>query len=116
MDAKLPASHTIEFRFAPAADAEIPGVKAIDTPQMRIEDRPSGEPLSGVPAAIMANYFLVGLTSGENAVARNVDLLKTRSWIDVPMLLTSGKIAKLTFEKGASGDRAMAEVMQAWQQ
>jgi hypothetical protein len=113
-DPKLPASHTMEFRFTPAPGSDAPGVSEIDTPQMRIEDSANGAPLAGVPAPIMPNYFLVGLSNGEKLVSRNMELMRDRGWVDIPMVLSNGRIAKLTFEKGASGDRALAQAMQAW--
>ena len=113
-DPRLPASHTMEFRFIPAAGSEIPGIAEIDTPQMRIEDSANGAPLVGVPAPIMPNYFLVGLSSGDKLVSRNMELMRDRGWVDIPMVLSNGRIAKLTFEKGASGDRILAQAMQAW--
>jgi hypothetical protein len=114
-DSSLPASHTIDLRFMPAPDGEIPDVKEIDTLQMRAEDRPAGEPLSGVPAGITSNYFLVGLNAGDSAQARNLDLMRNRGWFDLPMLLVNGKIAKITFEKGKTGDRTMNDALAAWQ-
>ena len=113
-DLKLPASHTMEFRFTPAPGSDAPGIAEIDTPQMRIEDSANGAPLAGVPAPIMPKYFLVGLSNGEKLVSRNMELMRDRGWVDIPMVLTNGRIAKLTFEKGASGDRALAQAMQAW--
>ncbi len=113
-DPRLPASHTMEFRFTPGADSEAPGVTEIDTPQMRIEDSANGAPLAGVPAAILPNYFLVGLSSGDKLMERNMDLIRDRGWFDIPMVLNTGRIAKLTFEKGASGDRALAQAIQGW--
>ena len=115
-DPKLPASHTMEFRFTPGPGSEAPGVTAIDTPQMRIEDSANGTPLAGVPAAITPNYFLVGLSNSDVLMGRNMELLKDRGWFDVPMVLSTGRIAKLTFEKGASGDSALAQAMQGWEQ
>jgi hypothetical protein len=114
-DARLPASHTMEFRFSPGAGSEAPGIAEIDTPQMRIEDSPNGAPLAGVPAAIMPNYFLVGLSNSDKLIARNIELLRDRGWVDIPMVLSNGRIAKLTFEKGPSGDRAMTQALQAWE-
>ena len=114
IDAKLPASHTMEFRFTPAAGSEVPGIAEIDTPQMRVEDSANGAPLLGVPAPIMPNYFLVGLSNGDKLVSRNMELMRDRGWVDIPMVLSNGRIAKLTFEKGASGDRVLAQAMQAW--
>jgi hypothetical protein len=114
-DATLPASHTIELRFMPADGSPIAAVKQIDVPQMRKEDTPTGDPLAGVPAPITQNYFLVGLTQGDAAVARNIDLIKSRQWFDVPMLLDDNKIAKITFEKGDPGDRAITDAFNDWQ-
>jgi hypothetical protein len=113
-DPRLPASHTIDLRFMPAPDGEIPDVKEIDTLQMRAEDRPAGEALSGFPAAITSNYFLIGLSASDSAQSRNLDLMRNRGWFDLPMLLINGKIAKITFEKGPTGERLMNDVMAAW--
>jgi hypothetical protein len=62
----------------------------------------------------MENSFLIGLVKG-NPEANNLDLLKTRQWVDIPMVLANGRIAKLTFEKGVSGQRAMEDAITAWQ-
>ena len=113
-DPKLPASHTIEFRFSPGPNSELASIATIDTPQMRIEDSPTGAPLAGAPVPIMPNYFLVGLSNNDKMSARNMELLRDRSWIDIPMALSSGRIAKLTFEKGPSGERAIAQAIQGW--
>ena len=56
----------------------------------------------------------MGLTRGD-VVARNLDLIQTRNWIDIPCLLTSGKVAKITFEKGAVGDKVIGDAIQSWQ-
>ena len=116
LDPKLPASNTMDVQFVNGPNSPIPGVKAIDTPQMRIEDRATGDAMNAIPAPIMQNYFIVGLSNGDAAVARNLDLLKNRAWFDIPMLLTNEHFARLTFEKGTSGERAMAQVMQSWRQ
>ena len=113
-DPKLPASHTIELRFATGANSEVSSITTIDTPQMRIEESPTGTPLAGAPVPIMPNYFLIGLSNNDKMTVRNMELLRDRSWIDIPMVLNSGRIAKLTFEKGSSGDRAVAQALSSW--
>ena len=75
---------------------------------------PNGEPVAGLPVTITENYFLVGLTRGD-MVSRNLDLLQSRNWIDVPCRLASGKIAKITFEKGTAGDKILTDAVQSWQ-
>ncbi len=113
LDPALPASHTISIRFTPLAGSPIGDVAQIDAPQMRRDEAPSGDPLSAVPVPIMDNNFLVGLARGdfEN---RNIDLIKARAWIDLPMLLKNKRVAKLTLEKGVTGERAINDALAAW--
>jgi hypothetical protein len=113
LDPALPASHTISIRFTPLAGSAIGDVQQIDAPQMRRDEAPSGDPLSAVPVPIMDNNFLVGLARGDFE-SRNIDLIKTRAWIDVPMLLKNKRVAKLTLEKGITGDRAINDALAAW--
>ena len=112
-DGGLPASHTIKIQFVEGAGSPLGAIQQISVPQMRREDTATGDALSGIPVAITDNSFLVGLTRG-SAEANNLDLLTSRQWIDVPMLLSNGKIAKLTFEKGSGGNRAIADALAAW--
>lgn len=111
-DAHFPASHTIEIHFKPSTDSALPPIKQIDTPQMRRDDTPAGDPLSGISMPIRDNNFLVGLTRNDILTKRNIDLILSRNWVDIPLLFTDGRIAKITFEKGASGDRLFSDVIQ----
>ncbi len=113
-DPSLSASHTITIVFSLAPDSPTGGVKEISLPQLRNEDNPGGEPLKGIVVPIMDNSFLVGLSRGD-AEARNIDLLKKLEWIDIPIMLNNGRIAKLTFEKNTSGTRAINDAFASWQ-
>lgn len=113
MDATLNASHTIEVRFSLLPGSAIPGVKQIGAVQMRREDMANGDPLAGVPVPITETYYLIGLQRGD-IEARNVDLLKTRGWLDVPLALSNGRIAKFSLEKGVSGDRVINDALSTW--
>jgi hypothetical protein len=113
-DASKLTTHTIALRFTPAADSPLGTVTAIDTPQMRLNDRPNGDALIGAPAKITDNFFLVGLSTGDQIAAHNLDLIKNRNWFDLPIVLAPGRIAKVTFEKGTDGDRVLAQALAAW--
>ncbi len=113
-DGTLPASHTIKLMFAVPQDSPLGNLKQISVLQMRREDSATGEPLKGITVPVMENSFLIGLARG-NAEASNLDLLRSRQWLDVPMVLANGHIAKLTFEKGPSGQRALDDAMASWQ-
>jgi TPR repeat protein len=60
------------------------------------------------------NWFLVGLSRSEADRDRNVDLLNKNAWIDVQILLANKKLAKITFEKGPPGERAIADAYSEW--
>jgi hypothetical protein len=113
-DGTLPASHTMTLMFAVPQDSPLGNIKQISVLQMRREDSATGEPLKGITVPVTENSFLVGLTRGD-AEASNLDLLRSRQWLDVPMVLANGHIAKLTFEKGPSGQRALDDAMASWQ-
>jgi len=113
-DASLSASHTVTLVFTPAPDSPIGNVKEIRVPQMRALESQAGDALVGIPVPIMENSFLVGLSRG-NAEAMNLDLIKQREWVDIPMILqTNNRVAKLTFEKSATGARAIEDAVAVW--
>ncbi len=111
---QLPASHTIEFHFLPQGGNSLGSVKQVNVPEMRKDDdAPTGDPLAGVPVAITDNYFLVGLSRGA-AESQNMRLIAERNWFDMSLLFVSGKLGKLTFEKGAAGQRTFDDAIAAW--
>ncbi len=111
-EAALSVSHTFTIRFEPGADSPIGDVKAINMPEMRRDDAPKGSALQGLPVDIAPNVFLVGLASA--AEAQNMELLRSVNWFDLPMSLAAGRVAKVTFEKGAGGDRILSDVLAEW--
>jgi hypothetical protein len=113
-DTTLPASHTMKLIFAVPQDSPVGNIKQISVLQMRREDNPTGESLKGITVPITENSFLVGLARGHDE-ASNLNLLRSREWLDVPMVLANGHIAKLTFEKGPSGQRALDDAIASWQ-
>jgi hypothetical protein len=113
-DPSLPASHTIELRVSFADGADIKGIKDMRVPMMRRDDPPSQDPLAGVRVKISDSYFLIGLNRGDAEIAHNIDLIANRGWFDFPLLLNDDRIAKLTFEKGAEGERIINEALAAW--
>jgi hypothetical protein len=113
-DPSLPVSHTMTIVFTVQSDSPTGGIKQISVPQLREDDTPNGQALIGVPVPIMENSFLIGLSRGD-AEKTNLELIKQRGWFDIPILLGDGRIAKLTFEKGTSGTRAIDDAIAAWQ-
>lgn len=116
LDAALPASHTIQIDFTTGTDSVIKSVDAISMPELRDETAPTGSELLGAPAAITSDHFIVALAQGQTAEAQNLELLKARPWIDVPLITGDHLLAKITLEKGADGDAAISGALKAWNQ
>jgi hypothetical protein len=115
-DDAIPASHMMTVSFTMAPGAVSTGVDDIDLPQMRNEVAPAVDALFGVQAKITQNMFLVGLAKDSTLTIRNVEMLRSRGWIDIPMRLAGGRVAKITLEKGPAGDRAIADAFMSWGQ
>ena len=113
-DASLPATHTVDLRVTFADGADIKGIKDMRVPLMRRDDPPTQDSLAGVRVKISDSYFLVGLNRSDADTAHNLDLIANRPWFDFPMLLNDDRIAKLTFEKGADGERVLNDALAAW--
>jgi hypothetical protein len=113
-DKALPASHMISMRFLPQQKSVISEVSEIELPLIRNEASTELDPLVGVIAKITQNMFLIGLNNDAVISARNMEFLKARNWLDIPMRLSDGRLAKITFEKGSAGERVMNDALASW--
>ncbi|HVY00163.1 MAG TPA: hypothetical protein VHA55_10290 [Pseudorhodoplanes sp.] len=115
-DQTLPASHTVEIMFnlppdfAPGGIANVPGLLMKQAEQTR------GTPLAGLAVKVTSGFFLIGLSAVESDRQRNIELLKERSWFDIPIVYQNNRRAILAMEKGTPGERAFAEAFAAWKQ
>jgi hypothetical protein len=114
-DRQLPASHTVEILFTLPPDFTHTGIDKIPGIMMKQGETTRGVALNGVAVKVTNNYFLVGLSSVDPDMARNVQLLKERSWFDIPVVYADGKRALIAIEKGIPGERAFAEAFAAWE-
>jgi hypothetical protein len=115
-DKQLPASHTVEIMFTMSPDFAHGGIDKIPGIMMKQGETTRGVALNGVAVKVTNNYFLVGLSSVDADMARNVQLLKERSWFDIPVVYGDGKRALIAIEKGIPGERAFSEAFAAWEQ
>ncbi len=114
MDPTLPASHTSELTFTTASGDATRGVRDIGLLQLKNEEAVRGTPLAGLPVPVKDNVFLIGLSNLQGDTERNVDLLRTRNWIDLPIRFASGQRAILSFEKGISGEQVVNDALNQW--
>jgi hypothetical protein len=113
-DSSLPASHTAELTFILPADFASGGVSNVPGILMKSNEQARGTPLAGLAVKVTDGFFLVGLSNVEADRARNLQLLKERSWFDVPLVYTNQRRAIIAIEKGSPGERAFADAFAAW--
>jgi hypothetical protein len=109
-------SHTIEITFNLPADFPFGGIANVPGVLMKQAEQTRGSPLGGAAAKVTSGYFLIGLSAVETDMQRNIQLLKERSWFDIPIVYNNGRRAILAIEKGTPGDRAFEEAFKAWGQ
>jgi hypothetical protein len=109
------AAYTIETTFNLPADFPGGGIANVPGILMKQSEQARGTELAGLAVKVMNGFFVIGLSADDIAAQRNEQLLKERSWFDIPIVYTNGGRAILAIEKGPSGDRAFGEAFDAWE-
>ena len=107
-----PASHKIDLRFQ--FDDPSYAIGRVGVPELRKEDNPYGDRLAAVAVPVTPNVYLIGLRKDDADIAYNLELIRSRGWIDIPIEMADKRIAKITFEKGPAGERTLAEAAKGW--
>lgn len=113
-DSSLPASHTAELTFILPQDFSGGGVGNVPGILMKSNEQARGTPLAGLAVKVTDGFFLVGLSNVDADRTRNLQLLKERSWFDVPLVYVNQRRAIIAIEKGAPGERAFNDAFAAW--
>ncbi|MBL0372348.1 hypothetical protein JJB09_09935 [Rhizobium sp. KVB221] len=113
-DPSLPASHIIEIVFALPKDFPEGNIESIQRIAFKQTEQDRGNPLIAVPAKITDDFHMVALNDDAEARSTNLDLMKTRSWIDIPITYRNGRRALITLEKGATGTAIFDKVFSEW--
>jgi hypothetical protein len=113
-DSSLPASHTAELTFILPQDFSGGGVGNVPGILMKSNEQARGTPLAGLAVKVTDGFFLVGLSNVDSDRARNLQLLKERSWFDVPLVYVNQRRAIIAIEKGGPGERAFNDAFAAW--
>jgi hypothetical protein len=113
-DTSLPASHTAELTFILPPDFAGGGVGNVPGILMKSNEQARGVPLAGLAVKVTDGFFLVGLSNVDADRQRNLQLLKERSWFDVPLVYVNQRRAIIAIEKGAPGERAFNDAFATW--
>jgi hypothetical protein len=109
------AGYTIETTFNLSADFSSGAIANVPGILMKQAEQARGIPLAGLAVKVMNGFFIIGLSADETEAERNEQLLKERTWFDIPIVYTNGGRAILAIEKGPPGERAFAEAFATWE-
>ena len=114
-DPSLPASHLIVTKFKLPKD--VAGGEVINNPGilMKFTETARGTPLDALSVKAGDGSFLVSLSNLETFRQHNLQLLRERAWIDIPMVYGNQHRAILAVEKGYYGEGIFNEAMTAWE-
>ncbi|MGG6897461.1 hypothetical protein [Rhizobium sp. BR 315] len=114
-DPSLPASHLIELAFQVPANFEGGAIDNVQRVALKATEQDRGDALIAVPAKVTDDVYMVALNDFPDARKTNLDLLKSRNWIDIPVVYRNGRRALLTMEKGPTGTDAFNKAIAEWQ-
>lgn len=114
-DSAFPASHIIGMRFTTTGEAANDAIREVGVPQFKLEEGERGAPLSAISSALGENLFVAALSNVPVEAERNLDLLRNRNWIDLPVRFASGRRGIITFEKGGAGSQTIGDALNRWQ-
>ncbi|MBS9479250.1 hypothetical protein [Ancylobacter radicis] len=113
-DPGIPASHIIEVQFELPPNFDLGNAGTVPGMRAKASEGAQGVPLIGLPVRVAPGYFLIGLSSLDADRQRNLSLLITRNFLDLPVVFENGRRAILVLEKGVPGDQAFREVYSKW--
>ncbi|NLR96975.1 hypothetical protein HGP17_09005 [Rhizobium sp. P38BS-XIX] len=114
-DSSLPASHLIELAFQVPPNFEGGAIDNVQRVALKATEQDRGDALIAVPAKVTDDVYMVALNDFPDARKTNLDLLKNRNWIDIPVVYRNGRRALLTMEKGPTGTDAFNKAISEWQ-
>jgi len=110
------SSHTAELRFKLPPDFASGGIFNVPGIWMKPAIPAQGAALHGLSVKVKPGYFLIGLSNAPADRERNIQLLKDRSVIDIPIVYNNNWRAILQFEKGTPGEQAFQQAFAAWEE
>ena len=113
-DPSLPASHLVEVVFSVPPNFEGGSIDSVQRISMKRTEQDRGDALIAVPAKITDDFHMIALNDYPDARKANLDLMSTRSWIDIPVTYRNGRRALLTMEKGNTGTDAFNTAIKEW--
>lgn len=109
------ASHYVSLKFEHPADIAGDEVVCVPGIMLKSSEQGKGAPFAGLGTSVARGSFLVALSGAEVDRRRNLQLLKERSWFDIPLGYANKRRGILAVEKGSRGEQIFREAMAEWE-
>ncbi|WP_051058409.1 hypothetical protein [Bradyrhizobium sp. WSM1253] len=96
-DPALPATHTVQIDFAP--DFAAGRIKQVMGLLMKANEQAKGAPIAALSVKVDDTHFLIGLSAVPQDAANNSLLIRSRAWMDIPIVYATQRRAILAVEK-----------------
>lgn len=113
-DASLSASHLVEMSFAAPPQAVGGGIEDVPALLLKSSEEAQGELMASVSVKVSDTLFWIALSAAAEDVSKNLELLGSRTWFDLPVRYKNGRRAIITLEKGREGDVVFSQALEAW--
>lgn len=113
-DAGLPASHLVEIAVNTPPDHPGGGILEVPRLVLKTGESSAGQPIVGAPFKVVDGLFWIALSNEKGAIQSNMGLLRSSSFLDIPLKYKNGQRAILTLTKGEPGTRAFERALAAW--
>ena len=114
-DNSASASHFVTITFEQSPDVAGGEVVTVPGIMVKYSEQAAGTPFAALGTKIARGSFLVSLSGDETDRRRNEQLLKERSWFDIPLVYASRRRGILAVEKGYRGEQVFREAMAEWE-
>ncbi len=113
-DEYLPATHLVEITISSAtAFSEIP-VGRIPALFLKADEKSAGTALAGAGVRVTDTLYWLALSENPETAWRNIALLRSSNWFDLPIELKDKTRSLIAFSKGAAGKRVIESVIAKW--
>jgi hypothetical protein len=113
-DPSIPASHIAEVQFDLPPNFDLGAASNVPGMRAKSSEGAQGVPLTGLAVRVAPGYFLIGLSALDADRQRNLSLLITRNFLDIPVVFENGRRAILVLDKGVPGDQAFRQAFMSW--
>ena len=96
-DSTLPATHTVQIDFAP--DFAAGRIKQVMGLLMKAHEQARGAAIAALSVKVDDRHFLVGLSAVPQDASNNSLLIRSRAWMDIPIVYATQRRAILAVEK-----------------